>query len=325
MAYPADRPRRLRSSERLRDLVAETDRLAPSRLVYPLFAREGLGERRPIPSMPGCAQLSVDLLVDEARRAQDEGIGAVLLFGIPDRKDALGSSGRDPDGLVPRALRALAEKAPEIVLIADVCLCEYTDHGHCGALDERGGVANDETLPLLAEAAVACARAGAHVVAPSDMMDGRVGHIRTALDSNGRTDVAILSYAAKYASAFYGPFREAAQSAPRSGDRRGYQMDPRNAREAVREVRLDDAEGADVLMVKPGLAYLDVLARARAATAKPLAVYNVSGEHALVEAASEKGWIDRRRTILEIMTAFRRAGADVVITYWAREIARWSR
>ena len=230
MTFPADRPRRLRSTERLRDLVAETDALAAQHLVYPLFVREGRNEKRDIPSMPGCAQLSIDLLVDEVRRAEDEGVGGVILFGIPEKKDATGTSGRDPDGIVPRALRAIAEKAKSIVLVADVCLCEYTDHGHCGALDERGTVVNDETLPLLAEAAVAYARAGAHVVAPSDMMDGRVGEIRRALDAAGLADAAILSYAAKYASAFYGPFRDAAQSAPRSGDRRGYQMDPRGPR-----------------------------------------------------------------------------------------------
>ncbi len=323
MPHPEDRPRRLRATERLRDLVAECEPPGAGKLLYPLFVREGRGERRLIASMPGHAQLSVDVLCDEARAARDEGVAGVLLFGIPATKDPTGSSGRSEDGIVPRALRALAEKAPDLVLAADVCLCEYTDHGHCGALDERGDVDNDSTLGLLAEAAVAYARAGAHLVAPSDMMDGRVGAIRAALDRAGLPRTAIMSYSAKYASSFYGPFREAAGSTPRSGDRRGYQMDPRNAREAEREARLDDEEGADILMVKPGLAYLDVLARVRAATRKPVAVFSVSGEVALVEAAAEKGWIDRRRAILEIATAFRRAGADLVITYWAREIARW--
>jgi len=326
MAFPIDRPRRLRRSETLRALVRETE-LRPRDFMLPLFAVSGKGVRRPIGSMPGCAQLSVDLLVEEARAAFKAGIRSLILFGIPDKKDAEGTSAWDPDGPVCTAFKALKDALPDLVLVADVCMCEYTDHGHCGPLerDARGhlAVANDRTLPLLARAAVAYARAGADIVAPSDMMDGRVAAIRKGLDEHGFADTAVLSYAVKYASGFYGPFREAAQSAPKEGDRRGYQMDPGNVREARREALLDVQEGADMLMVKPALAYLDVIAEVKRLSNLPLCAYNVSGEYSMLKAAAQQGWIDERRVCLEILTGIKRAGADLILTYSAVDAARW--
>ncbi|HET7585128.1 MAG TPA: porphobilinogen synthase [Gemmatimonadaceae bacterium] len=318
--FPLYRPRRLRRTAALRALTRETH-LDPSQLILPLFVRSGSGVRRPVEAMPGVAQTSVDEMLRDARAAAEAGVGGVLLFGIPDRKDASGTTSRDPDGPVPRAVRALRKELPDLVVITDVCLCEYTDHGHCGVLRD-GDVDNDETLGLLADQALVHARAGAHLVAPSDMMDGRVGAIRSALDRDGRDDVGILAYSAKYASAFYGPFREAAESAPRVGDRRGYQMDPANADEALREVRLDIEEGADAIMVKPAGPYLDIVSRVKAATGYPLAAYQVSGEFAMIEAAAERGWIDRERAMLESLLGIRRAGADMIITYFATHAAR---
>ena len=318
--FPAYRPRRLRRTEALRRLVRET-RVLPEHLVQPLFVVPGRNVTNPVDSMPGVAQLSTDRAAEESRRLADAGVPAVLLFGIPERKDARGSGATVSDGIIPRALEAIRHAAPGLVLITDVCLCEYTDHGHCGVI--RGGdVDNDATLEVLAAEAVAHARAGADLVAPSDMMDGRVGAIRGALDAAGFTDVAILAYAAKFASAYYGPFREAAESAPAFGDRRGYQMDPPNRREALREMRLDLEEGADVLMVKPSLPYLDVLADARRAFEAPLAAYHVSGEYAMIRAAAERGWIDGPRALEEAILAIKRAGADWILTYGAKELAR---
>jgi porphobilinogen synthase len=301
-------------------MVRETD-LAPSDFIYPLFVCEGKGIKREIPSMPGVHHHSVDTLVDEVKAARDDGVPSVILFGIPASKDARGSGAYDAQGIVQRALSALREKVPGVVLIADVCLCEYTDHGHCGVI-EAGDVANDPTLDLLARSALSFARAGADIVAPSDMMDGRVAAIRRTLDEAGLVNTVILSYAAKYASAFYGPFREAAESAPKFGDRRGYQMDPANAREAMREVAADIEEGADIVMVKPALPYLDIVRRVRERFDVPVAAYNVSGEYSMLVAAAERGWIDRPRAILESLTSIRRAGADLILTYFAREAAR---
>ncbi len=326
MAFPADRPRRLRRTETLRSLVRETE-LRPRDFMLPLFAVSGKGVRRPIASMPGCAQLSVDLIVEEARGAWKSGIRSLILFGIPDQKDAEGTSAWDPNGPVCTAFKALKDALPDLVLVADVCMCEYTDHGHCGPLerDARGhvAVANDRTLPLLARAAVAYAQAGADIVAPSDMMDGRVAAIRQGLDEHGFSETSVLSYAVKYASGFYGPFRDAAQSTPKEGDRRGYQMDPGNVREARREALLDVEEGADMLMVKPALAYLDVIAEVKRITNLPVLAYNVSGEYSMLKAAAQQGWIDERRVGLEILTAIKRAGADVILTYSAVDAARW--
>ncbi len=314
------RPRRLRRTEAIRTMVRET-RLVPECLVAPMFVVPGEGVRRPVESMPGVDRLSPDQVLREARALLNHGVRSVILFGVPAAKDAKGSGAADPEGPVPRAIRLLKAEEPDLCVWADVCLCEYTDHGHCGVLDERGEVLNDATLPLLARAAVACARAGADAVAPSDMMDGRVRAVRTALDAEGFTDTAIVSYAVKYASAFYGPFREAAGSTPRSGDRRGYQMDPANAREALREAALDEAEGADVILVKPALSCLDVVRRIREATALPVAAYNVSGEYAMLKAAAQRGWLDGERAMMEVLTSIRRAGADLVVTYHAKEAA----
>ncbi|MDQ7848898.1 MAG: porphobilinogen synthase [Armatimonadota bacterium] len=314
------RPRRLRRTATLRTLTRET-RLTPERFIYPLFVRAGRGVREPIGPMPGQFRLSVDLLAGEAAELRRLGIRAVLLFGIPERKDALGSGAYDPDGIVPQAIRALRDADPELVVAADVCLCEYTTHGHCGVIRD-GQVDNDATLELLAQTATALAAAGADVVAPSAMMDGQVGAIRRALDAAGQQQVAVMAYSAKYASVFYGPFREAAGSAPQFGDRRGYQMDPPNVREALREITLDVEEGADLVMVKPALAYLDVIRAAREIVPVPLAAYNVSGEYAMVKAAAERGWLDGPAAALEILTAIARAGADVIITYFAKEAAR---
>ena len=320
-ASPFFRGRRLRRTAALRRLVRET-RLAPAQLVLPVFVRSGTNVRRPVASMPGVAQTSVDELVRDATTAAALGIGGVILFGIPDHKDATGSSGWDEDGPVQQAVRALKREVPDLTVITDVCMCEYTDHGHCGVLDDHGHVINDATLELLVREALSHAEAGADVVAPSDMMDGRVGAIRHALDDAGRGDVALLSYAAKYASAFYGPFRAAAESAPSHGDRRGYQMDAANAAEALREVRADVAEGADMLMVKPAGAYLDIIARVKQETGYPLGAYQVSGEYAMLKAAAERGWLDETRAMMESLVAIRRAGADFILTYYAVDAAR---
>ncbi len=317
--FPATRMRRLRRSPTLRRLVRET-RLSVDDLIYPLFVCPGKGVREPIASMPGNFRLSVDQLLEECREARDLGIPGVILFGIPEAKDATGSASWSEQGVVQQAVRALKERLPELLVITDVCLCEYTSHGHCGLVRD-GEVDNDATLPLLARQAVSHAQAGADLVAPSDMMDGRVARIREALDGEGFQQVAIMSYAAKYASAFYGPFREAADSAPAFGDRRSYQMDPPNAREALREVALDVREGADIVMVKPALAYLDIIYRVRQAFDLPVAAYNVSGEYAMVKAAAKLGWIDGDRVTMEILVSIKRAGADLIITYAAKEAA----
>ena len=325
MGFPAKRPRRLRDHPVLREMVAET-RLSAMDLVMPLFVREGQGERRPIASMPGQFQFSVDALVDRAGEVAAAGVPAVLLFGIPDTKDAVATSGTDPEGIVPRAVDALKNAVADLVVITDVCLCEYTDHGHCGIPAERSGrtvIDNDRTLEILAAMAVAHAAAGADMVAPSDMMDGRVGAIRRALDAESLEHVPIMSYAAKYASSFYGPFREAAESPPKFGDRRGYQMDVRNADEALREVALDLEEGADIVMVKPALGYLDIVWRVKAAFGVPVAAYQVSGEYAMIKAASANGWMEERAAVLESLSAIRRSGADLILTYFAPEVARW--
>jgi len=324
VSFPTHRLRRLRRTESLRRLVRET-RLTPDALIAPLFVCGGEGVRREIGSMPGCAQMSVDVLVDECRALRALGIPGVILFGLPDRKDPDGYGAAAPDGPVPMALAALRRELPDLLLWADVCLCEYTDHGHCGpvVMGAHGEpeVGNDEALPRLADAARAYARAGADAVAPSDMMDGRVAAIRSALDADGRSDVVIVSYAAKYASAFYGPFREAADSAPAFGDRRGYQMDPGNAREALREVEADLVEGADVIMVKPALPYLDIIWRVRERFDVPVAAYNVSGEYAMIKAAGRLGWLDEKRAVMELLTAIHRAGANIILTYFAKEAA----
>ena len=316
----ACRPRRLRSSGLLRAMVRE-HHVRREDLILPLFTCPGRGVRQEIEAMPGVARMSVDVLVEECREAVDAGIPAVILFGIPDSKDGVGSPGYDPEGIIPRAIAAIGEAGLDLLVLADVCLCEYTDHGHCGVVVD-GEVDNDRTVELLAREAVVYAGAGADVVAPSDMMDGRVGAIRSALDRAGHAEVPIMSYAAKYASAFYGPFREAAGSAPGFGDRRGYQMDPPNVREALREISLDLEEGADVVMVKPALAYLDVLRAARDRFDAPLAAYNVSGEYAMIKAAAERGWIDEIRIRDEVLVAIKRAGADLILTYFAKEVAR---
>jgi porphobilinogen synthase len=333
MPFQQDRPRRMRRTEALRTLVRETV-LSPDDLVWPLFAVPGERVRNPVKSMPGVFQLSVDELVGEAQAGLEAGVRSVILFGVPEKKDAVGSGAYDEDGIIPRAVRALKQKVPGLVVMTDVCMCEYTDHGHCGILKapRAGGpgqdlqVDNDATLPLLAREAVAHARAGADVVAPSDMMDGRVAAIRRALDETGYGDVPILSYAAKFAGAFYGPFRDAAESAPREGpgvprDRKGYQMDPANAREALREVALDVAEGADMVMVKPAVPYLDVVRMVRDRFDLPVAAYHVSGEYAMIKAAAERGWIDEDRVALETLLCCRRAGADLVLTYYAKHVA----
>ncbi|HXZ86506.1 MAG TPA: porphobilinogen synthase [Myxococcota bacterium] len=320
MPFPEQRPRRLRRTPALRELARET-RLVPADLYDALFVVEGSGVREPIAAMPGVSRLSVDQLGDEAKRIADLGLGGVILFGIPARKDALGTGAYDADGVVPRAIRAIKKATPELLVIADVCLCEYTDHGHCGVYDGRS-VHNDETLPLLARTAVVAAEAGADVIAPSGMMDGQVAAIRTALDKAGHGDVGICAYSAKYASAFYGPFREAAESAPQSGDRRGYQMDPANAREALAEIETDLAEGADLILVKPALPCLDILRAARELCDVPLLAFQVSGEYSMLQAAIERGWLDGERAIDESLIAIRRAGADAVISYFARDWAR---
>ena len=314
------RPRRLRRTAAMRALVRET-RLSPENFIYPLFVRSGEGVRREIASMPGVFQLSVDELVREAAAAKAEGVPGVLLFGLPDAKDESGTGAYDPEGPVQAAVRALKKEVPGLLVVTDVCLCEYTSHGHCGILVDED-VANDVTVEQLVRASLSHAAAGADVVAPSDMMDGRVGAIREALDEAGFAQTAIMSYAAKYCSAFYGPFRDAADSAPAFGDRRSHQMDPANIEEALREVELDIEEGADIVMVKPALAYLDVIARVKAEFGLPTAAYHVSGEYAMLKAAARNGWIDEPRAMLETLTSIRRAGADIIITYYARDAAR---
>ena len=314
------RMRRLRRTEALRRMVRET-RLDPSQFIWPLFVRSGTGVRAPIGSMPGVSQTSVDEMLRDAEKAVAAQIGGILLFGIPDTKDATGSSAWDPQGPVPAAVRAVKREFPHLVVVTDVCMCEYTDHGHCGLLTSSGEVDNDATLELLSREALAHAEAGADIVAPSDMMDLRIGHMRHALDAAGYTQTPIMSYAAKYASAFYGPFREAAESTPAFGDRRSYQMDPANGREALREVKLDVEEGADILMVKPAGAYLDIIAAVKRETQMPLAAYQVSGEYSMIKAAAERGWIDGDRAMMESLVAIARAGADMTITYFALEAA----
>jgi porphobilinogen synthase len=317
------RPRRLRRTEAIRSLVRETI-VRPEDLIYPLFIVPNSRPTSPIGSMPGISQLRTRDAVEEAKRAFDHGIRAVLLFGLPEMKDAIGSSSWDPTGPVQAATEAIKRAVPELTVMADVCLCEYTDHGHCGVIVDRGGtkdVDNDQTLPLLMKQAVSFAAAGADFVAPSDMMDGRVAAIRRALDERSLSDVGIMAYSAKFASGFYGPFREAAESAPQFGDRRSYQMDPANGREALREIELDVAEGADIVMVKPALAYLDVIHAARDRVSLPIAAYNVSGEYSMVKAAAERGWIDGPRVMHEVLTSIKRAGADLIITYFAMEFA----
>ena len=321
MSFPVTRPRRLRRNEAIRSLARET-RLSADGFIYPMFVCPGKSVRNPIGSMPGVAQQSVDRFLEECREVEQLGIPGIIIFGIPEKKDSLGTEAYAADGVVQRAIEAIRRANLNLLVMTDVCLCEYTDHGHCGIV-ENGEVKNDPTLKLLAEESLSHARAGADIIAPSDMMDGRVGAIRKALDGAGFEDVAIMSYAAKYCSGFYGPFREAAESAPQFGDRRGYQMDPANAREALREVELDLAEGADMVMVKPALAYLDIIERVRETFSVPVGAYNVSGEFAMVKAAAANGWIDEKRIALEILTGIHRAGASIVLTYHAKDAAKW--
>lgn len=320
MYFPAYRPRRLRKNENFRRMIRET-RLTVDGLVLPLFITAGKEFKKPIASMPGHFQLSITYAVEEARAARDLGIPAVLLFGIPARKDETGTDAYSDDGVIQRAVREIKEAVPEILIVTDLCFCEYTDHGHCGILTEEG-VDNDATLEIIAEAAVVQARAGSDIIAPSGMMDGAVGAIREALDEEGFDATPIMSYSAKYASCFYGPFRDAAESAPRSGDRKSYQMDPANSDEAMREITLDVEEGADIIMVKPALPYLDIIRRAREEFDLPLAAYNVSGEYAMIKAAANLGWIDGERAMLEALTSIKRAGADIIITYFAKDAAK---
>lgn len=323
--YPLYRPRRLRAHPRLRDLVRE-NHLTTLDLIYPLFVYHGVNLRREIPSMPGQFQVSLDRLRESIDEVVELGIPGIILFGIPEHKDALGSAATRGDGIVQDAIQITKWQAPDLVVITDLCFCEYTDHGHCGPLRETGGrldVDNDATLPLLAQQAVSHARAGADMIAPSGMIDGMVQAIRHGLDDAGFTNLPIMSYAAKFASGYYGPFRDAAESAPSFGDRRGYQMDPANGDEAIREVALDLAEGADIVMVKPALAYLDIARRVKDTFAVPVAAYNVSGEYAMVKAAAQRGWIDERRIVLETLTGFKRAGIDMILTYHALDLARW--
>ena len=324
MPFPQTRLRRLRGTRALRGLVRETQ-LSASDFVYPMFVAHGIDRREPIEAMPGVDRLSIAHAVDEAGEAFALGIPAVLLFGLPAAKDEEGSGAWDDEGVVQLATRAIKEAHPELLVITDVCLCEYTSHGHCGVVNDDGRVDNDATLELLSRTAVSQARAGADVIAPSDMMDGRVGVIRAALDEDGLTDTPILAYSAKFASAFYGPFRDAADSAPAFGDRRAYQMDPANGEEAVREARLDVEEGADIVMVKPALPYLDLVRRVKDETGLPVAAYNVSGEYAMIKTAAAAGYLDERTAVLEALTSIRRAGADIVITYHAKDAARWLR
>jgi porphobilinogen synthase len=323
MSFPIHRPRRLRRTEALRSLVRET-RVATSGLIYPMFVCPGTNVRQEVSSMPGVAQQSVDKILEECREVESLGLPGVILFGLPESKDATGASSTSPQGVVQQAVEAIRKANLNLIVITDVCLCEYTDHGHCGVV-ENGEIVNDATLTVLANQALSHARAGADIVAPSDMMDGRVAAIRAKLDEHKFEHLPVLAYAAKYSSAFYGPFREAAQSKPQFGDRRSYQMDPANAREALKEVALDIEEGADMVMVKPALPYLDVIRRVRDAFDVPVGAYNVSGEYAMVKAAVANGWLDERCTVLEILTGIQRAGADIILTYHAKDIARWLR
>ncbi len=324
MNYPSYRPRRMRANSTVRDFIRETS-LSAYDFIYPLFVKPGTGKRDEVPSMPGVFQLSVDQLSSEIDELMTCGVHSVLLFGLPSHKDERGSEAYDDNGIVQQAIRAIKDHAPDFHVITDVCLCEYTSHGHCGVLDEHGTVLNDETLELLAAEAVSHARAGADMVAPSDMMDGHIAALRTTLDEVGFSHVPIMAYAAKYCSAFYGPFRDAADSAPAFGDRSTYQMDPANSDEALREVELDIAEGADLIMVKPALSYLDVLRRVHDKFAFPTVAYNVSGEYAMVKAAAERGWLDERRVVLELLLSMKRAGACAIITYHAKDAAKWIR
>ena len=321
MSFPTHRARRLRRSEALRSLARET-RLTTAGMIYPMFVCPGHAVRKEVGAMPGVHQQSVDQIVEESREVEALGIPGVILFGLPETKDARGTSSTSAQGVVQKAIEAIRKANLKLLVITDVCLCEYTDHGHCGVI-ENGEVANDATLPILAAQAVSHARAGADIVAPSDMMDGRVAAIRKALDEHKFADIGILSYAAKYCSGFYGPFREAADSAPQFGDRRSYQMDPANAREALKEVALDLEEGADAVMVKPAMPYLDVIRRVRDTYDVPVGAYNVSGEYAMVKAAAQKGWLDEKRVVLEVLTGIHRAGADIILTYHAKDAARW--
>ncbi len=321
MSFPIHRPRRIRRTEALRGLVRET-RLSTAGFVYPMFVCPGNKVRQEVSSMPGIYQQSVDRIVEECREVESLGIPAIILFGLPESKDARGSSSLSKTGVVQQAVEAIKKAKLQLLVITDVCLCEYTDHGHCGVV-EHGEILNDPTLEILAQQALSHARAGADIVAPSDMMDGRVGAIRTLLDGHKFENVPILAYAAKYCSGFYGPFREAAQSAPQSGDRRSYQMDPGNGREALKEVALDLEEGADIVMVKPALPYLDIIRAVRERFDVPVGAYNVSGEYAMVKAAAQKGWIEEQRVVLEILTGIQRAGADIILTYHAKDAARW--
>ena len=321
-SFPENRMRRLRATPALRRLVQET-RLSASDLIYPIFVSEEVGEPREVEPMPGIFQHSLDSLIVEAETVAELGIPAVLVFGIPSLKDEAGSQGYAPSGIIQEAIRAIKQAQPELAVIGDVCMCEYTSHGHCGILLEDGTVDNDRTLELLAETAVSQADAGVDIVAPSAMMDGQVGAIRDALDDHDHDNVPIMAYSAKYASSFYGPFRTAAESVPQMGDRRGYQMDPPNVNEAMREIEQDIFEGADIVMVKPALAYLDVIARAKQSFDMPLAAYNVSGEYSMVKAAAANGWIDERRTVMEILTGIKRAGADMIMSYHAKDAAAW--
>jgi porphobilinogen synthase len=320
MNFPTYRPRRLRRKEKLRELIRETS-LEPRNFIYPLFVGPGRNKVQPVASMPGVSQWSVDCVASECTEVQSLGIPAVILFGIPERKDAVGTEAYADGGVVQQAIRTIKEKLPDLLVITDVCLCEYTDHGHCGVI-KNGDVDNDSSLELLAKEALSHVQAGADIVAPSDMMDGRVGAIRKALDEHGFGHTPIMAYAAKYASGFYGPFREAAESTPQFGDRRSYQMDPANADEALREVGLDIREGADIVMVKPALAYLDVIYRVKEKFGYPVAAYNVSGEYSMIKAAGQQGWIDDQRIMMEILFAIRRAGADMILSYFAKDAAR---
>ena len=319
--YPIYRPRRLRATENLRRLIRETA-LSVDDLIYPMIVVHGHDVATEIPSMPGCYQYSVDRLVKAAKELASLNIPGTILFGIPESKDALGSAAYADDGIIQQAVRAIKEAVPDLLVITDVCLCEYTDHGHCGVI-ERGDVLNDPTLELLVKESLSHVRAGADVIAPSDMMDGRIGAIRNALDENGYENIPIMAYSAKYASAFYGPFRDAAESAPQFGDRRSYQMDAPNVEEALREVELDIAEGADILMVKPALSYLDVIYRVKSNFQIPVAAYNVSGEYSMIKAATQNGWMDEQRVALEVLISIKRAGADIILTYFAKSVVQW--
>jgi porphobilinogen synthase len=318
------RMRRLRNSPAMRSMVRETH-IKLEKLIYPLFVVEGTGIQKPISSMPGIHQQSIDVMLREVEQCAQEGVASVILFGIPQKKDSQATGAWDENGIVQKATREIKKHFPQMMVVADTCLCEYMDHGHCGIVSPDGKILNDPSVDILARSAVSQAAAGADIIAPSDMMDGRIGAIRTALDEAGYQDIAIMAYSAKYASAFYGPFREAAESAPQFGDRTTYQMDPANAREALDEILLDIDEGADIVMVKPALPYLDIIARARPLTNRPIAAYNVSGEYAMVKAAAANGWIDERRVVLECLTGITRAGADIIITYHARDVAKWLR